>query len=291
MVTPSMLTLGIKGVDPTSLYWYFTFRERVRANIVGYGSVLKNGLTVLPRDHRYFHLFNMWGTGYYHWLTEVAPKFLLFETQLQDGTVLIPPNPPRYIKEFFELLGFGDSISVSKCYFAFELNVVTNPGVGQHDPKYISRLRGRVFESLNIKPSGNNRRIYVSRRQAARRKVGNEEELVESLKQRGFECVELEDFSFSEQVRLFAQCSRFVSIHGAALTNCIFMPERSKVFELFPKPTSSNDYVNPCFENLCSAMNIDHEFIFSRRAKPRDNYNFHTDDILVDVESVTRSIA
>ena len=40
----------------------------------------------------------------------------------------------------------------------------------------------------------------------------------------GFETVYTEELSFAEQVRLFSETRCLVSIHGAGLTNLMFMP-------------------------------------------------------------------
>jgi capsular polysaccharide biosynthesis protein len=291
VVAPSMLTLSPTGVDPVSVYGYFGLGDRIRTNAVGFGSLLKNGLTLLPRGANYFHLFNVWGTGYYHWLTEIAPKFLQFESEIREGQTLVPRNQPPYIREFFEMFRFEDLIPVTKCFLAPKLNLVTNPAAGRHDPNYIRPVRLRVFEALGIESTDKAKRIYVSRRKAARRKVINEDEVIDRLRQDGFECLELEDVSFAEQVRLFAQCETLVSIHGAAIANCIFMPPDSKVIELYPASDSKRDIINPCFYNLCSAVGIGHSYLFSTRSRPENRFDFHTDDIHVDVDHLASLIS
>ena len=293
VVAPSMLTLSPTGVDPTSIYSYLSRRDRIKLNAVGFGSILKNGLTLLPRGTNYFHLFNVWGTGYYHWLTEIAPKFLHFESQIREGKTLVPRDPPRYIQDFFKMFRFDDLIPVTKCLFTPELNLVTNPAAGKHHPDHVSVVRLRVFEALGLEPTERRKRIYVTRRNAARRKVSNDDEVVDRLRLEGFECLELEDLSFAEQVKLFAQCEMLVTIHGAAIANCVFMPPGSKVVELYPAPASTSDFVNPCYENLCSAVGVGHQFEFCRRSRPENKFDFHSDDIDVDVDrllSVTSGI-
>ena len=41
---------------------------------------------------------------------------------------------------------------------------------------------------------------------------------MEILTPKGFECVDLENVSFRDQVDMFVECSHFISIHGGALT-------------------------------------------------------------------------
>lgn len=286
-----MLTLSPTGVDPTSIYSYLSRRERIRMNAVGFGSILKNGLALLPRGTNYFHLFNVWGTGYYHWLTEIAPKFLQFESQIRKGKTFVPRDPPRYIKDFFEMFQFDELVPVTKCLITPELNLVTNPVAGEHDPDDIRLVRLRVFEALDLASTGRRKRIYISRQKAARRKVSNDDEVISRLRREGFECLELEDISFAEQAKLFAQCEALVSIHGAGIANCVFMPPGSKVVELYPAPASNSDFVNPCYENLCSAAGVGHQYVFCRRSKPENKFDFHSNDINVDVDRLLNIIS
>jgi len=68
------------------------------------------------------------------------------------------------------------------------------------------------------------RYLYLSRRGAPRRRVGNEDELVATLAARDFEVIQPELLSVTEQITLFAQAQMIVAPAGAALTNMLFMP-------------------------------------------------------------------
>src|SRR5687768_5951648 len=100
VVTPSMLVLKASGVSDVSVPYYFGVTDKLKTSGVAALSILKNGIERPVGDVRpYIHLFNVWATGYYHWLLEVAPKFLLFEREIRDSVVLIPRNSPSFITE------------------------------------------------------------------------------------------------------------------------------------------------------------------------------------------------
>jgi capsular polysaccharide biosynthesis protein len=287
IVTPSMLTVTARGVHNSSMASYFDRRARLRTHAVGALSILKNGLRRLPQDGRYFHVFNVWAAGYYHWLTEVAPKFTMFEEQLRSGTTLIPRRCPGFILDFLSMFGFDDLLEVDKCVLVTELNVVTDPPPRIHDPTFIGTFRRRVLEKCGISGDvGNRLKVYVSRRHAAQRKVRNEDEVEQFLKEKGFICVELEDYSFENEVSLFANCGMFVTIHGAALSNCMFMPENSRVVELVPRPKSEHDTVILSLQNLGKAVNLDYVRLLSDLARPDEPYNIHSSDIVVNIDQL-----
>jgi capsular polysaccharide biosynthesis protein len=290
IVTPSMIALRWNGVDTTSLAWYLSRRQRLRTNMVALASIIKNGIATAPNGMDYFHIFNTWGTGYYHWLTEIAPKLLIFEDMIRQGTILLPKSIPTFVTEFFKLFQFSNIHRTKRCLFLRGLNVVTDPPPGQHSREYLAVLRSRVFSKLDIRPDKPVRRIYVSRLMASRRRVANEQQVIELMEDAGFECVCLEDLTFGQQVEMFSNCSKLVTIHGAAIANSVFMPPGSRVVELFPRPSSERDYVNPCFANLCDSLSVSHEFHFCARSHPEEQFNFHTNDLLVDLAGLAKVV-
>jgi capsular polysaccharide biosynthesis protein len=94
-------------------------------------------------------------------------------------------------------------------------------------------------ELISGKDSGH-KKFYISREKARFRKVLNEKELICMLKNNGFEIIHAEDFSLSEQIDVFSGCETLLGIHGAGLTNCVFMKQGSNVIELRRKETAKN---------------------------------------------------
>jgi capsular polysaccharide biosynthesis protein len=84
---------------------------------------------------------------------------------------------------------------------------------------------------IGERPPGT-KKFYVSRERARFRKVLNEKELESRLRHYGFEIIQPDDWTLSEQISAFSECSTLIGIHGAGLTNCLFMPPGGKVIEL-----------------------------------------------------------
>jgi capsular polysaccharide biosynthesis protein len=115
-------------------------------------------------------------------------------------------------------------------------------------------LRGRLVEAAGD-PSRGDRRLYVSRRTAPKRRAVNEDELIRALAAFGFDVVHPERMSLADQVRLFAEAAVLVAPHGAAVTSIVFS-ERLSVLELF-EPS----YVIPTFYCLASAVGHDYWYL------------------------------
>ena len=87
----------------------------------------------------------------------------------------------------------------------------------------------------------------MSRADADRRQVINENEVISLLKQYGFESFEPGRLSLDDQVRLFANADVIVGPHGAGLTNMIY-GENVKILELMTEESGEHFFVlaNEC---------------------------------------------
>jgi len=83
--------------------------------------------------------------------------------------------------------------------------------------------------------------IYVSR-VGTRRSILGEEKIVAHLRSKGFRIVKAEDYTFSEQLKIFANANILIGVHGAGLTHGIWSAD-SVMIELMP-----TNRINRCFE-------------------------------------------
>ena len=100
-----------------------------------------------------------------------------------------------------------------------------------------------LLQLLNIPDADKNKckKVYVSRSPERIRFIKNDNEIQEIARQNGYEVVDCDHLSFSEQVLLFSECSHVIGIHGAGLTNIVWRKNAPlSLLELFPE-----DYVHP----------------------------------------------
>jgi capsular polysaccharide biosynthesis protein len=76
---------------------------------------------------------------------------------------------------------------------------------------------------------------------------------------------------------LAGQCSSLISLHGAGLSNMLFMKQGSIVLELRMK----GDQQNLCYYSLASALSINYYYLFCTRNA--DNINVQDANISVDL--------
>lgn len=175
--------------------------------------------------------------GYYHWIFENLPRLKLLEGVIDEIDYLIVPyNLKRFHLETLNLLGFpeekllkikdGDHLL---CENLFVPSLLT---ISKWSCEF---LRESLIPDDVAEP---HRLIYISRKDAPHRKIINEEEVENYLREIGFEIVQMSELTFLEQVRICAEAKIVVGPHGAGLTNTVFC-RNGKILEIF-----SPSYVN-----------------------------------------------
>jgi Glycosyltransferase 61 len=220
--------------------------------------------------------------GYWHWLFEGLAQIVRLDdlgllATLDRLVVCVDDTPPpRVIHESLERVGFPSTkvttISTPFDWAADELVVpMRAPGFGglideteapstlreikESNARYrnepdIRAVRRRL--GLDGPPAARGaRRLFVSRRDAAKRRVVNEEVLVAALGDLGFEVVVPGAVSFAEQVRVFSEAEIVVGPHGAGLANALFMPEGSAMLELHHP-----DFNRPYYQRLAATLGV-----------------------------------
>jgi capsular polysaccharide biosynthesis protein len=179
------------------------------------------------------------GRRYFHWMMDVLPRV---ETARQHYAlsefdhIITNPITSSFQRETLEAVGIDLNRVVEtrsarqlKCA---ELVAPSLPrGNGQTPEWAIDFLRSAFAPEES---SGTGRRIYVSRRDAERRRVRNEREVTTILRQYGFETFEPVQHTVSEQAARMAGTTHVIAPHGGGLTNVTFCRPNVRVWEVFP---------------------------------------------------------
>lgn len=136
------------------------------------------------------------------------------------------------------------------------------------------------------------KRLYLSRNNTVRRRIHNEiSEVWPWLSQHGFEYIEPEKLSVSEQLILFSQAEWIVGGSGAAMTNMIFMPIGSKIVIALNRhfPTEAQQQFFPPLAQACghqiSVISCAPVIINSSRAMDAD-INLECNDLVQTLSSL-----
>lgn len=248
---------------PESLHDY----SHRRASLWKRGLLSKLGRRTrrLPDDTSYGLIHNVYASGYFHWLTETLPRLVVLGEADPGATVLLPTHTRATAlqAETVAAMGWTRTLAMPARdnVLAPRLTLVRNPPKkGEYDPRLIRAARDQLARHYGA-PAGK-ARLYVSRKAARGRRVVNEDAVEALLARRGFTTVTPESLSFGDQVRLFGGAQALVTIHGAGLTNMLFMPEGGSVVEFIKVRRPGHDFaalrrsdlLNPSYPRLASAL-------------------------------------
>jgi capsular polysaccharide biosynthesis protein len=133
------------------------------------------------------------------------------------------------------------------------------------------------------------RRLYVSRKRAAVRRILNEADFETLLRDNGFTTVHLESSSWSEQVAMFAAAEVVLAPHGAALANIAFCQPGTVVAEL-GTPAGYRDF----FLQLAASAGLTYRYLEARPKVPGAASSFRAtenEDMIVDLQSLKNLLA
>lgn len=173
--------------------------------------------------------------NWYHWLLQILPRLIVLkEAQLEFDRIYI--NNLKYPWQWASLEAVLDycQIDPSKMLIVngdvvIQAEALLLPSVpfipvkGTPLPAWLVKTLRAIFLGKQELPSIEApKKIYVSRKNAALRRIHNEEALIELLEGFGFQSVELEKLSPQEQALIFNQAQYIIGPHGSAFANLIF---------------------------------------------------------------------
>ncbi len=194
-------------------------------------------------------------TNYYHFLTDLLPRWGIFEEALPgtDVDAVYLGTRASYQRQLLELVGLDGLpvVEVEKhaCLAPERLLVPSTPNQDLMAPHWVvDWLRARLPASPDL--SSYSTGLYVTRGSTPNtRRYVEEPDLWPALEERGFARLDPGTVPVREQIDRFAAAEVIVAPHGAALANLVFARPGVRVLELF-----APDYVNPCYWAITDAV-------------------------------------
>ena len=248
---------------------------------------------ILDKNQLYLIVHHPW-FNYYHWMAESIPRIVRYQEYLKDLVLIIPESLYKmpFVKESIKPFIFKEILINKEGFHYFVPQGIISP-VSAYCYKYDSALIKNSVAILNNYFLNNKnvipyRKVYISRLNAARRKFVNEQEVIDLMKKNNFEIVYLENSTLETQIKLFNEVKYFVAMHGAALTNILFMQEETNVLELYREKTSIFDHKSKVYKTLASCMN-QHYFELACSAMDKQD-DFFKGNLVADINKIENKI-
>jgi capsular polysaccharide biosynthesis protein len=207
-------------------------------------------------DGAWTSLASNWGDGrnYYHWITDNLTRLRVRDELPEKTRVLLPRHTAPYILETLGMLGItgiceapADSCVRPERYYFCSPTALT----GVWNPLGFDWLRER-FRKFFAAPVGPP--VFLTRRGASRvpDRLGEIERIFEGA---GFEIVDCGALSVREQIARTSAATAVAGLHGAAMTNLLWLQPGTPVLELFQP-----GYLNGCYEQIAFQGRLDYHF-------------------------------
>jgi capsular polysaccharide biosynthesis protein len=211
-------------------------------------------------------LVNPWCRAYFHWMLDTLPRASILPLDEHPEVPVIVPSPlSSFQRETLDRVGIPDErrrpfahphLLVEELWFPSLVGRTGNP------PRWVlDWLRSSLVPEPQAEPR---RRLYVSRADAATRRVVNEDDVTALLAARGFEVVVPSTMPLDDQLRVFSEAAAIAGPHGAGLVN-MFAAQRTTIVEFF-EPA----YVNGCFYAMADAAGHDYWFLMCKTRGEND---------------------
>ncbi|RZK45191.1 MAG: glycosyltransferase family 61 protein [Hymenobacter sp.] len=237
----------------------------------------------LPNDIVFGLVYNHWASlNYYHWLIDTLPRLVALRNLHPDATIILPYSATPYMMETVALLGYKKTFKVPEDTSVKipQLAFVEKAGTFLHqDAQLLLEIASSIISQVAPIVTIPKRRIYASRSRANIRKISNESGLLCLLHKYNFEIIYFEDYAFTEQVKIMRDVDIIIGLHGANLTNILFMQKGTTVIELM-----NSSSPNLVYFQLASYLELSYYIL---PCMPDDDTGAHNDaNVLVDLLQV-----
>jgi len=244
---------------------------------------------------------NMSPGNYYHWTIDCLPRLLRAEQLYPEFRhVLLPRYYQKDPFVTFSLQAFPrlpvrwidprHNLRIDRLGF-----VPRTPPFAECDwlkPAYRGDLLIKVAGRLAglVDGQGQSRRVYLSRENAAIRRIRNERDVVRVLHEHDVEVVQLDPAKPWEQVRICRGAELMVGPHGASLSNMIFMPPGGRVVELRRSETASTEPFYDVYRPLAESVGLRYTAQDCQVAADDPHQAINHRDLVVDLDLLRENL-
>ena len=243
------------------------FYYRNRVNIENYNIIDKSSWIMDEKSKKFFH-----------WMTDNLSRIgLLLKQNINDPIIIDQETYDcSFVKESLELLDVNFIItSNEELHKCKEITVTSKTAPsGNYNKELLNLISYRLKKNVSNLSESNHKRIWISRHKFNHRKIKNENEIKEIIENNGFEIVYPEQNNLEENIKLFNSAEWVAGLHGAGLTNMMFMKKNNNILEI----RRENDNNNNCYFTMASDLDQNYFYLNAQSLSE----NFYLSDCILD---------
>ena len=241
-------------------FWKFQKEVAFQEAVCRFGSSLK--VRKLDPEHTYLLIHHKW-FGYFFWMTCYMPRLLrALDSGLSSTTKLLVSNRWKNVEYVasslatvelnLECLELDEHAFVSRLVLPH-----ARTATSYIHPAEIQRVLTHFLLAFNILPRKASRKIWIHRSEKSRRALLNEEEVLQHVRNAGYEPVAFEELNLKQQIDLLQETKVLAGLHGAGLTNLMFLPKGATVLEFMPEEFAAYAHPFP-YRSLAEAAHVNY---------------------------------
>ena len=231
--------------------------------------------------------------NYFHWLVECIPKLLYLDSLdlFTDYPLIISRGLHPNLRRALELVNVNErpiiEVSKNKIYsvqdliYPSDLSRIKDRSLGKARPsdvliskKWLKQLVEKTLKTVNPASSKKFEKIFVARRSKFR-ELTNARQIEKKMLDEGFQVILPEEYTFDEQVEIFANARVIFLPTGAACTNLLFCRPGTQARIFSSNHASANIYI---FNQIANARGVELKFLLGQRKyKLVGIYGMHDD--------------
>ena len=135
--------------------------------------------------------------------------------------------------------------SENKSIYVKNLMICHNEPLNFRNEPLIEEFKNYILKNFNVKREQSNEKkiLFILRR--GTREITNIDFVKKELNNY-IKYVYLEDYSIKEQIQMYANADIVIGVHGAGLAWCVFMKKGSKLVEMYPGNSNTDNYIRWC---------------------------------------------
>ncbi|MFC1769489.1 DUF563 domain-containing protein [Nitrospirota bacterium] len=226
---------------------------------------------------------------YYHAIVHSIPYLMAYKEMGLDCPIALPRFPyelqPRIREVLDAMMDYmripKERILSRERMFSTKFESAVAPVIHILPNKFVTDFYEDFsdhFEkdsSCHVQPE----KVYISRILQDRRRIDNEDRIIELLADQGFRILELENMSFEEQFCSLRDAKTVVAPHGAGLVNTLFCRNKISMVELLTYTSP------PYFKNICDSRGFEYTSIQARQSE-NNMWHVEEDDLNKLISSV-----
>ncbi len=241
-------------------FWNFQKEVAFQEAVCRFGSSLK--VRKLGPEHSYLLIHHKW-FGYFFWMTCYMPRLLsAMNANLSQAPKLLVSNRWKnfeYVASSlstcpleWECLDLDEHAFVSRLILPH-----ARKATSYILPAEIQRVVAHFLLAYTIQPRKATRKIWIHRSEKSRRALLNEEAVLKTVQNAGFEPVVFEALNLKQQIELMQETKVLAGVHGAGLTNLMFLPKGATVLEFMPEEFAAYAHPFP-YRSLANAVQVNY---------------------------------